>query len=214
MSEQLKCRVTHPQIACGTCPCCGLVVASDPTSPSAGPVTSGVNWNIARLLDDLDRDDVAIRLITILNLSDHLPPLEEAVPVVRKALHDRAERVRDRALTAAVRLVTSAEDRVTVETCESLLRQDPSDLAALHFSTCFCFTDPLVKLVGWMLFRDQRKSVFEYLRREQELVPEFRERLAKWASEIERGLTPDFQDKALLPENLKVVEKLDARPAT
>ena len=58
-----------------------------------------------------------------------------------------------------------------------------------------------MKLVGWMLYRDQHQAVLEYLRRDQEIVPEFRDRLARWASEIGHGRTPDFQDKALLSEN-------------
>ncbi len=441
MFEQSKCLVTHPQIACGTCPHCGLLVAADPTAPEAGTENSGVRWNIARLLEDLDRDDGATRVTTIFNLSDHLPPLEEALPVVRKAFHDRAKKVRDRALTASVRLKSSTPQEHAVAICESLLKQDPTDLAALHvllhcytpaealretyrksrhalilrvirempdvphslavpmklcpkedgevfeqakalwlkqieehpdntrvlhnasfffrfvddvmtgkllrrckelepedprwsyelgtlysfqgdrqqpesyrdwglmslaeleaawqsvtdpdvrsvillklpdvalrageiekarhyaeellssvsgdqpilsqiwadrqantvlgwyalynnnfeeakdrlfsartpvafyFTSCFCFMDPLMKLVDWMLYRDQRQAVLEYLRRSQELVPEFRDRLAKWTSEIEQGLTPDFQDRALLSENLKVVQKLGTKPA-
>jgi tetratricopeptide (TPR) repeat protein len=392
-----------------------------------------VRWNIARMLEDLDRDDDATRLTTIFNLSDHLPALEEALPVVRKAFHDRVKKVRDRALTASVRLMTNTEEQLTVKTCESLLRQDPADLAALHvllhfycsaqyrsevyrksrhalilrviesmpdaphsvavpmkinpqeagdvfeqakalwlkqveknpdnvrvlenasvyfmavddvmtgkllrrckelepgnprwsrelgqlysfqgdsrqpesykdwglmslaeletawqsatdpehrfralmrlpavalqaseiekarnyaekllasvseeqhlftqiwadreantvlgwyalynnnfdeakarlfaartpaapyLTSSYCFMDPLMKLVGWMLYRDQRQAVLEYLRRDQELVPEFRDRLAGWASEIAHGRTPDFQDRALLSENHKAV---------
>jgi tetratricopeptide (TPR) repeat protein len=440
--ERSKCSVTHSQIACGTCPHCGLLVAVDPNAPEAGTGTSGVRWNIARLLDDLDRDDEATRLTTIFNLSDQLPPLEEALPVVRKAFNDRAERVRDRALTASVRLTMSTEEHLLVETCVSLLRQAPADLAALHillhfyvtaqvrsetyrnsrhelilqvikdlpdaphsltipmklfpdgdgaifeqakslwlkqiqeqpdntrvlenasgffqfvddvvagkllrrckelepgnprwsrelgglysfqgdpqqpesykdwglmslaeletawqavtdpdqrfytlmklpavalqsreiekacnyaekllsaaseqqhpsvqiwadreanmvlgwsaldehkfdeakarlfsartpvalyFTSCYCFMDPLMKLVGWMLDLGQHEAVLEYLRRDQELVPEFRDRLVGWAREIEQGVTPDFQDRGLLGENLKATEKFGNRPAT
>ncbi len=73
-----------------------------------------------------------------------------------------------------------------------------------YLLSCFCFMDPLMKLVGWMLERNQREAVLEYLRREQERVPTFRDRLAKWASEIEQGLTPDFQDRELLSESAKL----------
>ncbi len=102
MMERSKCALTHPQIASGRCPHCGAVVADVSTTPEAASGTCGVRWNIARLLEDLDRDDEFSRLTTIFNLSDHLPPLEHALPVVRKAMHDRSERVRDRALTASV----------------------------------------------------------------------------------------------------------------
>jgi hypothetical protein len=66
--------------------------------------------------------------------------------------------------------------------------------------------DPLMKLVGWMLDRGQREAVLEYLRRDQQLVPEFGDRLAKWTREIEQGLTPVFQDRALLAENLQIAK--------
>jgi hypothetical protein len=85
---------------------------------------------------------------------------------------------------------------------------------APHLMQSYCFMDPLMKLAGWMLDRDQREAVLEYLRRDQELVPEFRDRLARWASEIEQGLTPDFQDRALLSENLQAAQKIGTEPAT
>ena len=132
MVEQTNCSVTHPQIVHGTCPHCGLPVAIGQTASEPGTAAPGLSWNLARMLEDLERDDEATRLTTIHNLSDQLPPLNEALPVVRKAFNDRAERVRDRALTACVRLVESTQAHVTVQTCESLLRQDPADLAALH----------------------------------------------------------------------------------
>jgi len=385
------------------------------------------------LLEDLGRDDEETRVTTIFNLSDQLPPLAEALPVVRKALHDQGDRVRDRALTAAVRLIHRTEEHLLIETCESLLLRDPSDMAALavllHFyvtahyrsdayrksrhklvfrviedipdahrflavpmklfpgedgdafeqaktlwlkqvekhpentrvldnaaaffrcvddviagkllrrckelepenpkwskelgclyshqgdpkqpesykdwalmslaeleaawnaddgkhrqflallqlpevalkannlekarhyaekllaaapdqehpfsqiwgdrqgrmvlgwlalyrndfaearaclfsartptdsylGSSFCFMDPLMQLVGWMLYRGQRKAVLAYFRRERELVPAFRERLDRWSVEIEKGKTPDFQDRELLGENLRVV---------
>ena len=50
---------------------------------------------------------------------------------------------------------------------------------AVYLGSSFCFMDPLMKLVAWMLYRDQRQAVLEYLRRDQELVPEFRDRLVK-----------------------------------
>jgi hypothetical protein len=436
MVEQSNCSVTHPQIDGGACPHCGLLVAMDQSSSQDGTVSPGVRWNIARMLDDLDRDDEATRLTTIFNLSDHLPPLAQALPVASRAFHDRARRVRNRALTAAVRLSGSTDEHVLVETCESTLREDPADVAALHvllhfytserarsesyrksrhslvlrlieempdapdslwmpmkilahkdagafeqakalwlakidkhpddprilgnaafffqfvdevmagkllrqckelepanprwsrelgglysrqgapqhpesyqdwglmslaelenawntvtdsdgryyallqipavalqagetekarhyaerlllaaseqpheipqicgnreanmalgwyalykndlddarnrllsaraptaawFMLCYCSMDPLMKLVGWMLHRQQREAVLEYLRRDQQLVPEFGDRLAKWTREIEQGLTPDFQDRALVAENLEIAKRL------
>ncbi len=132
MLERSKCAVTHPQIASGTCPHCGVTIDRDSTAERAGAGTAGVRWNLARMLADLDQEDEAIRLTTIFNLSDHLPPLEQALPLIRKALQDRAERVRDRALTASVRLVRTPEDEGIVAVCEPLVEQDPADLAALH----------------------------------------------------------------------------------
>jgi hypothetical protein len=441
MLEQSKCFVTHPQLASGNCPHCGELVIGDPTGPEAGVKTADVRWNTVRLLEDLDRDDEASRVTTIFNLSDHIPPLAETLPVLRKAFDDRAQSVRDRALTISVRLISRTDDRILVETCGSLLRKDPSDLGALHvllhfyctaqyrsesyrtsrntlilqliecmpdvpqsaaipmkldphedgdvfdqakalwlnqvdthpedvrilgnasiffqavddvmagkllrkckelepgnsrwslqlgqlyshqgdpeqpeshvdwglmslveletawksgsdsdhrfcalmqlprvalqaneiekacryaeellsaasnlqhlgmqimgdreantilgwhalrndnfdeakarlfsartpvgpyLTSCFCFMDPLLKLVGWMLYRDQRQAVLEYLRREQALVPEFRGRLMKWASDIEQGVTPDFQDRALLSENLKAAKQFGTKSA-
>ena len=72
--------------------------------------------------------------------------------------------------------------------------------------SCYCFMDPLMHLVGWMLHRDRAGPCYKMLRRDQELVPEFRDRLAKWADEIEQGRIPDFQDRELLVENLGVAK--------
>jgi hypothetical protein len=440
MADRPTCSITHSQIAHGTCPHCGHLIATESTTPDAGAATPGVRWNLNRMLEDLDRDDEATRLATIFNLSDHLPPLHEALPVLRKAHQDQSQRVRDRALTTAVRLGACSEEQVLVETCESLLRTDLGDLAALHvllgfyataqarselhhksrhalilrlidempdvpdtlwvlmkifpdedegafeqgkalwlaqtdkhpdnlrvlgnasfffrlvdeavagkllrrckslepgnplwsrelgnvyaqqgdarrpesnqdwglmslaelenawhtatgtdgdflalmrlpsvalqageiekarqyaerlliaasqqphefsqisgdraanmalgwyalykndpddarsrllsaraptvlyFNSCYCFMDPLMKLVSWMLDRSEREAVLEYLRRDQALVPEFRDRLVKWSGAIERGLTPDFQDRSLLAENLEVTKKLVPKP--
>ncbi len=146
MLERSKCTVTHSQIASGTCPHCAMTTDHDSTAEGAAAGTAGVRWNITRMLADLDQEDEAIRLTTILNLSDHLPPLEQALPVIRKGLQDRAERVRNRALTATVRLVKTPADEVLVAVCERLLQQDPADLAALHvllffYSTNSCESD-------------------------------------------------------------------------
>ena len=82
----------------------------------------------------------------------------------------------------------------------------------LYFNYCYCFMDPLMKLVSWMLGRGGREAVLEYLRRDQALVPAFRDRLVKWSGAIERGPTPDFQDRSLLAENLEVTKKLVPKP--
>jgi hypothetical protein len=108
------------------------MVAMDQAASSTGTATPGLNWNVTRMIEDIDRDDETARLATIFNLSDHLPPLNEALPVVRKAFYDQSERVRNRALTASARLVGTTEEHVLVETCEAMLRHDPVDLAALH----------------------------------------------------------------------------------
>ena len=122
MLEQSPCSVTHPQIAGGTCPHCGLLVATAPDASTAGDGAAGGGWNTARMLEGSRprrRGKPA---------DDHLQPFRSspaaggALPVVRKAFHDRAQRVRDRALTATVPLATSTEEHVLVETCESLLR--------------------------------------------------------------------------------------------
>ena len=146
MLERSRCAVTHPQIASGTCPYCGMTIDRDSIAEGADAGTASMRWNLARMLADLDQEDEDIRLTTILNLSDHLPPLEQALPVIRKALQDRAERVRDRALTASSRLVKTPEDEVIVAVCETLLKHDPADLAALHvllyfFSRTQCGAD-------------------------------------------------------------------------
>jgi hypothetical protein len=58
-----------------------------------------------------------------------------------------------------------------------------------------------------MLSREQREAVLEYLRRDQQLVPEFRDRLVNWVNQIEQGQTPDLQDATLLRDNLEVVKR-------
>ena len=83
--------------------------------------------------------------------------------------------------------------------------------SAIYFGSSYCSMDPLMSLVGWMLDRGQRDAILKYLARDQGLVPEFRERLAKWSSEIEQGRTPDFQDGALLAENAEVAKTILTR---
>ena len=81
----------------------------------------------------------------------------------------------------------------------------------VYFGSSYCFMDPLMDLVRWMLDWGQRDAVLKYLARDQGLVPEFRERLAKWSSEIEQGRAPDFQDRALLAANVEVAKKFVTR---
>ncbi len=98
----------------------------------------------------------------------------------------------------------------------ALSRGDRAEARALLFGArtpdgpylmnAYCFMDPLVKLIRWMLDLGHHDVVLEYLRREGELVPVFRDRFVKWAGEIEQGRKPDFQDRALLEQNLKAKE--------
>ena len=93
-----------------------------------------MRWNIARVLEDLDRGDEFTRLTTIFGFSDHLPCwMRRCRACVKRCTTKPSEF--SIALTATLRLIGLTGEHVTVATCESLLRQDPADLAVLSCSS-------------------------------------------------------------------------------
>ena len=59
-----------------------------------------------------------------------------------------------------------------------------------HYVTnAFCFMDPLVKLIGWMLIWAITKLFSNTCARRESFVPGFHDRFVKWAGEIEQAET-------------------------
>jgi hypothetical protein len=77
-----------------------------------------------------------------------------------------------------------------------------------YFDSAYCHMDPLMQLIDRMLDWGQRDVVLEYLERDEQLVPQFCDRLSRWRKEIAQGDRPNFGDIALLGENLKLTGSL------
>ncbi len=129
MSPKAACVVTHPQILAGICPWCGTLI--DDKRFVAGPQahTPGERrWDIARMKSDLDHKESGVPLITIQNVRLHCPNASEAVEVLRIALSNSVERVRE-AATIGLALLGRSLATDAVEEYEAESRWQPGDLA-------------------------------------------------------------------------------------
>jgi hypothetical protein len=121
MPPKPVCRITHPQVASGSCPWCGVEL-----SPSETP--GGRTWDLAKMRADLDHEDHTVRRLTVDNVRLHVTGLQEAVTLLGEALGNSSEPVADQAAGALAMLGT----RLTAEEAqryEDLSRQDPGNLA-------------------------------------------------------------------------------------
>src|ERR1700728_3156569 len=91
MCSEAVCRTTHPQILAGNCPCCGTEIGAQSQADAHGEL----RWNIPRLKADLNHADGEARITTIQNVGWHLSDVTEAVNVLRIALNNSAQRVRE-----------------------------------------------------------------------------------------------------------------------
>ncbi len=126
MSSEAVCRTTHPQVLAGNCPWCGIEIGA--RSPADAPGKR--RWDIPRLKADLNHEDDEARLITIQNVERHLPDVTEAVNVLRIALSNSVQRVREAATWVLAwlggRLDAEAVDRFEMA---ALKRRQQDDLA-------------------------------------------------------------------------------------
>jgi tetratricopeptide (TPR) repeat protein len=108
------CQTSHPQILAGKCPWCDSQIG-DPqlVEDSTGPI-----WNVSAMAAALDDSSENVRSMTVMNLTRKGPPLDQAIPLLSKALRDRSEKVGRRAeqmlLSRAGRQLT-AEDTQRIE---------------------------------------------------------------------------------------------------
>ena len=126
MSNEGVCRTTHPQILAGNCPCCGTEIGAQSQADALGER----RWNIPRLMADLNHEDDEARITTIHNAGFHLPDVTEAVNVLRIALGNSAQRVRE----AATYALASLGGSLTAEAIDSFeiaaqKRRQQNDLA-------------------------------------------------------------------------------------
>ncbi len=93
------CKVTHRQIAKGTCPWCKSPIARSQAVPERSESDRVLDrvWNTDVLAADLADQDCDLRMATVRNLLLHSPPIDVALPLLAKALHDREGRVQDHA---------------------------------------------------------------------------------------------------------------------
>ena len=126
MSSEAVCRTTHPQILAGNCPWCGTEIGAQSQADAPGER----RWNIPRLKADLNHEDDEARMVTIQNVGRHLPDVTEAVNVLRIALGNSAQRVREAATWVLAslggRLAAEAIDRFEIA---ALKRRQQDDLA-------------------------------------------------------------------------------------
>ncbi len=107
------CQISHSQILAGNCPWCDCQVGD----PELLKDSTGRIWNIAAMAAALDDSDGAVRSMTLTNLMRKGPPLDQAIPLFSKALHDRADRI-DRMAEQMLSLVgrkLAAEDAKRIE---------------------------------------------------------------------------------------------------
>src|ERR1700693_72787 len=125
------CQISHSQILSGTCPWCEQPVGDD--ADAGAPV-----WSLPAMAAALDDPDDAVRNITISNLRRNGPPVEQAVPLLSKALAGSAERTRKMA-GHALDFLGSELSAEQVEGFEAQIPTSPHELAIRILALGFYF---------------------------------------------------------------------------
>lgn len=87
MPTKPVCRQTHPLIASGVCRWCDQPVVDGEPRPELPPQeVAPFRWNIPAMLDALDSPDAGVRSNVPSSLLFECPDVEQAIPVLRKAL--------------------------------------------------------------------------------------------------------------------------------
>jgi hypothetical protein len=101
MPSEARCRTTHPHLLTGNCPWCDIPIGNQPAT--MGPQSHSVGerrWDISRMKSDLAHEVDEVRLITVLNAHHHLSDVSEAVGLLRVALCNSVDRVKENATIA------------------------------------------------------------------------------------------------------------------
>jgi tetratricopeptide (TPR) repeat protein len=118
------CQTSHSQILAGNCPWCDCQVGDrEHLKDSAERI-----WNVAAMAAALDDSNDAVRSMTVSNLMCDGPPMDQALPLLSKALNDRSDEIRrmaEQALSHAGQEV-AAED---VRRIEARVVGSPHELA-------------------------------------------------------------------------------------
>ena len=84
-----KCSITHHQLRSGTCPWCGNCLPKGGVSPQNGLEGEQVRaWCIERMARDLNDRDDNTRVITVLNLAEDPPGVDDTLVLLRSAMTD------------------------------------------------------------------------------------------------------------------------------
>jgi tetratricopeptide (TPR) repeat protein len=84
------CQITHPQILAGSCPWCDCQVGN----PELPADSAERIWNVEAMAAALDDSCDEVRSGTVGNLMSNGPPIDQAIPLLSKALGDRSSAVR------------------------------------------------------------------------------------------------------------------------
>jgi len=94
------CQITHPQIRAGSCPWCDCRVGDAELSADSAERI----WNVDAMAAALDDSSDEVRSGTIANLMKIGPPIDQAIPLLSKALGDRSDEMRRHAESALAHL--------------------------------------------------------------------------------------------------------------
>lgn len=138
------CRITHPQIAKGSCPWCAIPIVDGRVHTDRTAMGRGVErWNLSRMIDDLACLEEESRLTTITNVLDNnvleaVPLPRQALALLNLALVDKCPQVRDHANQALFRLRRNLGPDIKGY-AEAAYAHDQSNYAALGLLlSCLC----------------------------------------------------------------------------
>jgi tetratricopeptide (TPR) repeat protein len=129
MLSEARCRTTHLQLLTGNCPWCEIPIGNRPATMGPQSHSAGERrWDIPRMKSDLDHEVDEVRLITVLNAQQHLPDVPEAAGVLRIALRNSVDRVKENA-TIALALLGNGMSAEAIHEYEAASRSEPGDFA-------------------------------------------------------------------------------------
>jgi hypothetical protein len=141
MPDRPPCPYTHPLLQSGTCPWCQEPIRDGQVHPNLPPQEVAVRrWNIAAMLAALENEEKEVRHFAASNLLLHGPAVEDALPLLRKALEDSDDQVRFLALSGISRYGRALLPPETA-IFEQESQKEPDD-AALHVLFLASYASP------------------------------------------------------------------------
>ncbi len=129
MPTKPVCEATHRFLASGTCHWCGEPVVHGQLRPDVPLREVAVRqWDTGAMLEALDRERVDVRQMVVTNVAPPHAPLDQALPVLRKALANAEARIPWLAISFLVRHGTEL-GREDAERYEQELQASPGDSA-------------------------------------------------------------------------------------